>query len=87
MGIVANCAFYGLLLYFMGKAYWYYRKNGGLRGTEPRHIPGGKVGSAVAKGAKAGAKMLERKIDEDNAYERMADLEDAKMNKAIKGAN
>ena len=35
MGLVVICCFYSLNIYFIGHAYWSFRKTGGIKGLNP----------------------------------------------------
>ena len=34
MGLIINCSFYCLNIYFIGQAYWSFRKTGGIKGVK-----------------------------------------------------
>ena len=34
MGLIVNCSFYCLNIYFIGHAYWSFRKTGGIKGVK-----------------------------------------------------
>ena len=35
MGLIINCSFYCLNIYFIGQAYYSFRKSGGIKGLKP----------------------------------------------------
>ena len=43
MGLLSNVAVYLCIVYFIGRAYFYFRKNGGIKGLSPVvEVPGSK---------------------------------------------
>ena len=41
-GIIINAGFHVLSAYYVGRAYYFFRKNGGIHGTGATNIPGSK---------------------------------------------
>lgn len=85
IGLIVNVCFYGINVFFVGKAFWAFRQTGGLRGdpTAPEYskdnilpkflVSAGEVGWAGAKnlGAKADKKM-DAIIEKDKEEDRAA---------------
>ena len=76
MGLLANVCFYVFVIYYVGRAYFYFRKTGGIKGLNPVHeLPEERAARRAGKIAKKGAEMLEDRIDGEAAKEKLLDLE------------
>ena len=76
IGLLSNVAVYLLIIYFVSRSYFYFRKNGGIKGLNPDvEVPGSKFAKQAAKIGKKGAEQLEGKIDKAVEQEKQKDLE------------
>ena len=76
MGLICNISVFLVLIYFVARSYFYFRKNGGIKGlNEDREVPGSKYAKQAAKIGKAGANNLEGRIDKSIENENKRDLE------------
>mmetsp|Transcript_35844 Transcript_35844/g.54955 ORF Transcript_35844/g.54955 Transcript_35844/m.54955 type:complete len:189 (+) Transcript_35844:28-594(+) len=65
IGILVNALFYVLAIYFIGTAYLYFRKNGGIKGLNPtEELPEERLARKAKKMAVKGGEYIEKKIDE-----------------------
>ena len=65
MGLIVNCCFYCANIYFIGTAYWSFRKTGGIKGLKPTtDLPEERAARKVNNAMNRGANYVEKKIDE-----------------------
>ena len=77
---MANAAFHIMSVYFVGRAYFYFRKNGGIWGTaQTDNLIEDRMLQKGASLMKKGANVVENKIDESNIKEKTTDLEQEQL--------
>ena len=68
----------------MGRAYFYFRKTGGIHGlASTRDLPEDKLLAKGVELAKKGAEKAEQALDKEAAKEKTADLEANAVNAAL----
>ena len=73
MGLLANVATDGALVFFVAKSYYYFKKNGGIKGDRSYNQKNEKrLAKALEIGTLAAGK-LEEKLDKDNLDEKQRD--------------
>eukprot|EP00352_Strombidinopsis_acuminata_P005257 CAMPEP_0176371508 /NCGR_PEP_ID=MMETSP0126-20121128/24747_1 /TAXON_ID=141414 ORGANISM="Strombidinopsis acuminatum, Strain SPMC142" /NCGR_SAMPLE_ID=MMETSP0126 /ASSEMBLY_ACC=CAM_ASM_000229 /LENGTH=133 /DNA_ID=CAMNT_0017730993 /DNA_START=263 /DNA_END=665 /DNA_ORIENTATION=+ len=74
VGILINIVFYVFAIYFVGKAYYEFRKSGGIHGTGPReNLLEDRVYNGAVNGGNTGANYLGNKVNQ------ALDKDDAKL--------
>ena len=74
--MILNCGFHLLSVWFVGRAYYHFRKGGGIHGlASTRDLPEEKLLRKGVELAKKGAEKAEEQLDKEAAKEKTADLE------------
>ena len=64
MGLIVNCSFYCLNIYFTAQAYWSFRKTGGIKGLKPtQNLAEERAAQKVSNIAGKAGKYIEKKVD------------------------
>ena len=80
-GLFLNAGFHILSIYYVGRAYFYFRKNGGIHGLKKTQgLPEEKMLEKAGELADKGAKKV---FDKQDAQDRADDLEAAQVKAAI----
>ena len=67
MGLIVNCCFYILNIWFIGKAYWDFRKTGGIKGLKPTtNLPEERAAFAAGKMARKAGDAIDKRVDQEN---------------------
>ena len=65
MGLIINCSFYCITIYFVGKAYWTFRKTGGIKGLNPAtNLPEERAMKKAGQIAGRAGQYIEKKVDQ-----------------------
>ena len=74
MGLLVNCSFYCLNIYFTAQAYWSFRKTGGIKGLKPtKNLAEERAAQKVSNIAGKAGKYIEKKVDQENEREARED--------------
>ena len=84
-GLIFNAGFHILSAYYVGRAYYYFRKNGGIWGTAgPEGVSDNKYVKAGIIAATTAADAVETKLDKDTEELKKTEEEQAEILKQLK---
>ena len=67
MGLIVNCCFYILNIWFIGKAYWDFRKTGGIKGLKPTtNLAEERAMKKAGQVAGKAGDFIDKKVDQEN---------------------
>ena len=71
MGVLVNCGFYCVNIYFIGQAYYSFVKSGGIKGLNPTtNLPEDKVLNKAKSLVNKGGQIIEKRVDMENSRQR-----------------